>query len=66
MPRKNGISGRNKILRVRLGCTGSWGTQIHNSTKKIWKKCQLGKVLVGKVPVGEVSVRGSASWGTEI
>ena len=38
-----------------FGCTGSWGTQILNGTKKSSKKCQLGEVPVG----------GSASWGTK-
>ena len=50
-------------------CTGSWGTQILNGTKKSLKKCQLGKVPVGgsaswkRCQLGEVPVVGSASWG---
>ena len=41
-----------------LWCTGSWETKILNGTKKNCKKCQFGEVPVGEVPVG-----GSASWG---
>ena len=49
---------------IAYWCTGSWGTQILNGTKKkfkkvlvggsaSWGKCQLGEVPVGRlVPVG--------------
>ena len=48
------------VIGNSLRCTGSWGTQILNDTKKkICKKCQL-----GELPAGEVLVGGSASWGT--
>ena len=56
-------------LEDHYRCTGSWGTQILNGTKKIKKvpvggSASLGSCQLGKCQYGEVPVRGSASWGT--
>ena len=50
-------------LEDHYWCTGSSGTQILNGTKKNQKSASLGKCQLGELPVGEVPVRGSASWG---
>ena len=41
------------VIGNSLRCTGSWGTQILNDTKK----------NLQKVPVGGTASWGSASWG---